>query len=440
MRTLRSRLQVRIIDLTTSNIQEAVSKIRSGKAPTHNVERTVRKIIKDVRRWGDKALVDYTLKLDGANLTQDKIRVSRRELDEAYRLISKQEVLALNFARRRIEKFEQTVMNSLKGVTIKDMGVNIYRKIIPVKSVGCYVPGGKAVYPSSLLMTAIPARVAGVKRIVVTSPPSKDGAINPLLLVAADICGVDEFYKVGGAQAIAALAHGTLSIRPVDKVVGPGNIYVTAAKIAVSAIVGIDIPAGPSELLIIADDSANAEFVARDLISQSEHGQDSICGLITDSPELSRKVMTLLKTYMGNAVRQEFVTNSLGRNGFIALCKNIGQMVEFANIFAAEHLEIMVTDPMEVANNITSAGIILLGPYSPSAVTDYNVGTNHVLPTGGYARTRSGLSSLDFVKLVDVVECSKTGLNKLRSSAAILSSSEGLMNHTSALDERFREG
>ncbi|MFQ6134649.1 MAG: histidinol dehydrogenase [Nitrososphaerales archaeon] len=435
---MRSKNQLRIIDLKASDIREEISKLRSREAIPSKVDKTVRRIIKDVETSGDEALLDYTLKLDGAELTQKTLRTSPREIEEAYGRASKEQVSALKFAKRRIERFERAVMKSVTHITTKENGVKINRRIMPIKSVGCYVPGGRAVYPSSLLMTVIPAKVAGVERIVVTSPPSKEGVIPPLLLVAADICGVDEFYKVGGAQAVAALAYGTESVKPVDKIVGPGNIYVTAAKLAVSGAVGIDLPAGPSELLIMADASADAGFVARDMVSQAEHGYDSVCGLVTDSPELSRKVTDLLSGYMKGVARRDIVSDSLNRYGFIALCKDLDQMVEFANLFAAEHLEIMVTDPRSVADNITSAGLILLGPYSPSAASDYCVGTNHVLPTGGYARTGSGLSSLAFVKQMDVVECSKAGLERLRRPAAVLASSEGLVNHASALEERFR--
>lgn len=436
---MRSKNKIRIIDLKTSNIQKEISKLRSREAIPPEVDKTVRRIIKDVDTSGDKALLDYTLKLDGAELTQNTLQITPREVKEAYNRVSKKQVSALKFAKRRIEKFERAVMKSMTRITTKEKGVKINRRIIPVKSVGCYVPGGKATYPSSLLMTAIPAKIAGVERIVVTSPPTKEGAIPPLLLVAADICSVDEFYKVGGAQAVAALAYGTESVKPVDKVVGPGNIYVTAAKLTVSQVVDIDLPAGPSELLVMADASADAGFVARDMVSQAEHSYDSVCGLVTDSPDLSQKVTNLLSSYIKAVERKDIVSDSLNKNGFIALCKDLDQMVEFANLFAPEHLEIMVTNPRNAADKITSAGLVLLGPYSPSAASDYCTGTNHVLPTGGYARTRSGLSSLDFVKQMDIVECSKTGLDKLRRPAALLASSEGLVNHASALKERFRD-
>lgn len=436
---MRRRNQIRVVDFRTADIQGEVSKLRTRELIPVKVERIVKRIVKDVATSRDSALLDYTLKLDGVKLDRKTLKVSRREVKEAYSKVSEEQVSALKFAQRRIEAFEEAVVKRIGGVTLKENGVKITRRVTPVKSVGCYVPGGKAIYPSSLLMTVTPAKVAGVERVVVASPPSKDGGVSPLLLVAADICGVDEFYKMGGAQAVAALAYGTETVEPVEKIVGPGNIYVTAAKIAVSGVRDIDLPAGPSELLIMADSSADAAFVARDMVSQAEHGYDSICGLVTDSPELSRRAASLLSGYTDSAARREIVEVSLFRRGFIALCRDLDQMVEFANLFAPEHLEIMVKKPRGVSDRITSAGLILLGPYSPSAVSDYCVGTNHVLPTGGYARVRSGLSALDFVRRVDIVECSKEGLNRLRRPAGVLASSEGLVNHASAIEERFRE-
>ncbi|MFC1755754.1 histidinol dehydrogenase, partial [Thermoproteota archaeon] len=251
------------------DITDEVSKLRPREKISSKVDRTVKKIIKDVKKDGNKAVFEYTLKLDNVLLTQDTMQISAEEIKIAYSHVSKQQISAIKFAKRRIEKFEQAIMKSTASLIIEENGIKINQRIVPIDSVGCYVPGGNAVYVSSLLMTVIPAKVAGVNRIVVTSPPSKNGNLPFLLIVAADICGVNEFYKIGGSQAIAALAYGTESIKSVDKIVGPGNIYVTSAKLIVSGVVSIDLPAGPSELLIIADESANAEFVARDLISQA---------------------------------------------------------------------------------------------------------------------------------------------------------------------------
>ena len=436
---MRSKKQIRILDFKDVKINEGLPDLRAREAIPSKVDRIARRIIINVKKDGNKALFEYTLKLDSVKLTKDTLKISDNEIREAYLKVTKKQISAINFAKRKIERFEKSVINNMKPQSIQEKGVNINQSIIPVEQVGCYVPGGGAIYVSSLLMTVLPAKVAGVNRIVVTSPPSKNGNISPLLIVAADICGVDEFYKIGGAQAIAALAYGTESLKSVDKIVGPGNIYVTAAKLIVSNIVGIDIPAGPSELLILADKSANANFVARDLISQAEHRHDSISGLVTDSPNLIKKVTKVLNEYLQQLTRGEIISNSFFANGFIILCKDRHQMIKFANIFAAEHLEIITNYPKNIVNKITSAGLILLGPYSPSAATDYCVGTNHVLPTSKFARSSSGLSSLDFVKQVNVVECSKLGLNNLRKHISVLALSEGLSNHKLAVEERFRD-
>jgi histidinol dehydrogenase len=429
---------MQIIDARQLSTIAAASKVRSKDAIPLKVTSVVQRILKDVEAQGNTALLNYTRKLDGAELTSDTLKVTSQEIKEAYRNVSNEQISAIQFAKRRVEQFEQAVMNSLKPLQIEDNGVKIDQKIIPINSVGCYVPGGRASYPSSLLMTVIPAKIAGVKRIVVTSPPTKDGAIPSLLLVAADICEVNEFYKAGGAQAIAALAYGTGTVKPVEKIVGPGNTYVTAAKQLVSSVVATDLPAGPSEILILADSSANPDFIVRDLLSQAEHGPDSICGVATDSPDLALKISNLLGELLSNVDRPEIVNASLSKGGFIVLCQNIDQIVEFANLFAPEHLEVMTEKPARTAERITSAGLVLLGSYSPVAASDYCIGTNHVLPTGGSARRSSGLSSLDFIRRMDIVNCSKQGLQALRGPASLLASSEGLSNHASAVNERFR--
>jgi len=428
---------VRVIDVRRENVKNTVNELRNSDINSLRIEKTVKRIINDVKNLGDNSLVGYTRKFDAPNVSKDTLKVSPDEFREAHNKISKKQLSALKFAINRITKFEKRVFKKLENLKIEDSEIKIIRRHVPLNSVGCYVPGGKAVYPSSLLMTVIPAKVAGVKRIAVTSPPSKDGSIAPLVLVAADLCGIKEFYKIGGAQAIAALAYGTNIIQPVEKIIGPGNEYVTEAKLAVSKNVSIDLPAGPSELLILADSSAKVSYVVRDMISQAEHGYDSIAGLITNSPILTTKVQHLLENYLERVERKDIVKKSITKKGFIVLCKDLNQMIEFANLYAAEHLEIMVKNVNRTLKKITSAGLVLLGSYSPSAASDYCIGTNHVLPTGGYARTESGLSAIDFVKRIDTVECTKQGLNKIRIYAAILASSEGLENHVLAMNERF---
>ena len=413
---------------------------KASKTPQSGEEETVRiveEMLQAIESAGEEKVREYTKTLDKYS---GNVVVTPKEIAKSASSLSKQIKDDIKFAYNRVRTFAKKQLESITEFESEIApGVFCGQKQIPMETAGCYVPGGDAIYVSSLLMTVLPAKVAGVNRIVVTSPPSKNGDIPPLLLVAADICGVDEFYKIGGAQAIAALAYGTESLKSVNKIVGPGNIYVTAAKLIVSSVVGIDIPAGPSELLILADKSANANFIARDLISQAEHRHDSIAGLVTDSPNLIKNVTKVLNEYLQQLTRSEIVLDSFFANAFIVLCKDRHQMINFANIFAAEHLEIMTNYPKNIVNKITSAGLILLGPYSPSAATDYCVGTNHVLPTSKFARSSSGLSSLDFVKQVNVVECSKLGLNNLRKHISVLALSEGLSNHKLAVEERFRD-
>ncbi|MBC7130861.1 histidinol dehydrogenase [Candidatus Bathyarchaeota archaeon] len=307
----------------------------------------------------------------------------------------------------------------------------------PIKSVGCYVPGGKAAYPSTVVMAVTPAKLAGVERVVVCSPPTRDGEVNPLTLVAADICKVDEFYKVGGAQAIAAMAYGTETISPVCKIVGPGNRYVTMAKVLVSRDVAIDVPAGPSELLIIADETANPRLLAFDMCAQAEHGPDSVVGLLTTSRELVVKVMTELERLTENISRKEIVLEALSNNGFILICNDETEIIEVANTFAPEHLEIITKDSKKLADKISTAGLVLIGAYSTAALTDYCCGTNHVLPTSGFGKVYSGLSTLDFLRRIPIVECSKEGLTKAAKYVKVLAEAEGLENHYRAVEARI---
>ena len=288
-------------------------------------------------------------------------------------------------------------------------------------------------------MTATLAKVAGVPRIVACSPPTSKKTINPLILVAADICGVDEVYKVGGAQAIAALAYGTKTIKAVKKIVGPGSRFVTAAKILVSQVVAIDMPAGPSEILVLADETANPKLIAADMISQAEHGADSVAGLITTSEKIAEEVLTCLQELANKADRGDIVETSLSSYGFIITCKTTQELAALANAFAPEHLEIMTKTPMEIAEKITSAGLVLIGPFSPVALSDYGSGTNHVLPTGGFGASFSQLSALDFTKRISIVESSKDGLLALKNHVKIMTDAENLPNHYKAVEARFED-
>ncbi len=431
-----TRLEVKIqkaADLTPDWFKRFTG---SDEKESISVGRAVQDIIIAVRQRGDAALIEYTAKFDKAKLTAKTIRVAAAEVKTAYKMTTQEQVSALKQTKERLEFLENQTMQRQPAKTSRE-GVTVQTELRPLESVGLYVPGGQAAYPSTLVMTATPAKVAGVSRVVVCSPPGENGAINPLILVAADICGVDEIYKVGGVQAIAALAYGTESIKSVRKIVGPGNKYVTAAKVAVSRDVAIDMPAGPSEVLILADETADPALVAADMISQAEHGTDSVAGLVTTSEKLVKEVQEQLGKRADNAERAEIVTKALLKYAFIVNCKSIDEMVKLANEFAPEHLEIVTRQPDQVANKITSAGLILLGPYSPVALSDYASGTNHVLPTGGFSKSFSGLSVLDFVRRVSVVESSKAGLQKAKPSIKALTEAERLPNHYRAVEARF---
>ena len=400
-----------------------------------SVENSTKAIISEVRKNGDVALVRFTEKFDKARVKPENLRVPAEEIQAAYGRVTEDQINAIRLMKEKVGAYEQANLKQLETATNQE-GSTVQTMLFPIESVGCYVPGGQAAYPSTVVMTTTPAKASGVPRIVVCSPPDKDGSLNPLVLVACDICGVNEIYRVGGVQAVAALAYGTETIKPVCKIVGPGSKYVTMAKILVSRDVAIDMPAGPSEVLVLADDTANAEFVAADMISQAEHGADSVAGLMTTSRQLANKVTDSLARMAGSVERGEIVQKALQTYGFIILCDNVDDMVRLANVFAPEHLEIMTRTPLEIAQRVT-AGLILIGPYSPVALSDYGAGTNHVLPTGGFTRAFSGLSALDFSRRVGVVDCSKEGLRGLRNHVKVMASAEDLPNHYRAVDVRF---
>jgi histidinol dehydrogenase len=394
-------------------------------------------IMRDVSEHGDPAVLNYTSKFDGARL--DSLRVSEQEMKQAYAQVTKDQIMAVKLMKQRLIKSELAILKRLKGIAVSSEGVRIDRMVKPVTSVGCYIPGGKARYPSTVVMCAVPAKVAGLKRVVALSPPRKDGTIDPLTLVAADICRVDEFYKVGGAQGIAALAYGTQSIKPVNKIVGPGGMFVTAAKLIASATVSTDMVAGPTELLIYADASADSQLIAVDLISQAEHSTDTVCGLVTTSDKLASEVQKQVESIVKNITRSDIVKKSLENNGFIVICRNESSCIEFVNEFAPEHLEIMCKYADAIAKKIDSAGLVLIGPYAPSSASDYSLGSNHVLPTLGFGKSRASLSVLDFVKIVNKVKVNKSGLAKVDRSIREITSAEGLLNHYEAVKARMNE-
>ena len=407
----------------------------SNRIPQKSV--IVEKIINDVIKFGDNALIKYTKKYD--NVKIDSILVDKAELRKAYKEVTTNQLNSLKKSKKLLEKNEKMLLERLTGIILSEDGVKIEKALKPIDSVGCYVPGGRARYPSTLMMCVVPAIIAGVNRISVASPPMKDGKIDPVTLVAADICSVDEIYRVGGAQAVAALAYGTKTISKVDKIVGPGGLFVNIAKFLVSNKIAIDMIAGPTELLIYADTKSDPKFVVRDLISQAEHSTDTICGVVTTSESLAAKLESeITKTLNSSLPRLEIVSTSFKKNGFIALCKNEEDAISFINELAPEHLEVLSENSIKIASKVKTAGIVLLGKYSPSSASDYCLGSNHVLPTTEFGKSKSSLSVLDFVKLVNHITVTRMGLQSVQKCIKELAFAEGLPNHYYAVEERFR--
>ena len=407
----------------------------SNRIPQKSV--IVEKIINDVIRFGDNAIIKYTKKYD--NVKIDSILVDKAELRKAYKEVTTNQLNSLKKSKKLLEKNEKMLLERLTGIILSEDGVRIEKALKPIGSVGCYVPGGRARYPSTLMMCVVPAIIAGVNRISVVSPPMKDGKIDPVTLVAADICGIDEIYRVGGAQAVAALAYGTKTISKVDKIVGPGGLFVNIAKFLVSNKIAIDMIAGPTELLIYADSKSDPKFVVKDLISQAEHSTDTICGVVTTSESLAAKLESeITKTLNSSLPRLEIVSTSFKKNGFIALCKNEDDVISFINELAPEHLEVLSENSIKIASKVKTAGIVLLGKYSPSSASDYCLGSNHVLPTTEFGKSKSSLSVLDFVKLVNHITVTRVGLQSVQKYIKELAFAEGLPNHYYAVEERFR--
>ena len=412
--------------------------LNRGKADISSIEASVKKIVADVRDEGDKALLRYTEKFDKVRLTASKLKVNEKEIKEAYKKLEKSKITALKTAAENIASFHKKQLRAKWTMEIAE-GATLGQVTRPLASVGVYVPGGKAAYPSSVLMCAVPAKVAGVKKIVVCSPPGKGGDVDAALLVAADIAGVSEFYRVGGAQAIAAMAYGTDTISNVDKIVGPGNVFVTAAKLEVSRDVAIDVPAGPSEVLVIADETGNTSFIASDLLAQAEHDPQAWAVLLTTSKTLATAVKEEVYLQMKTLSRKEIINSSIQERGLIVTVSSIEDAVRYSNMIAPEHLQIQTKNPTEVLDKIRNAGALFLGSYSPVAFGDYSSGLNHVLPTAGYARIYSGLSSQDFVKTMNFIQCSKEGYRKLKETAVTIAEIEGFDAHAKSVTAREEE-
>jgi len=396
----------------------------------------VQSILKNVQKNGDLALRKYEKQFSGVKVAS--LRLSQNEINNAFSKVSEKEINAIRQAKLRLGKTESTVKSILKNKTIYADGIKISKKFIPIQSVGCYIPGGLARYPSSVIMSVTPAKIAGVKRIVVVSPPNSNGNVDPLTVVTAKICGATEIYRIGGAQAIAALSYGTKSIIKVDKIVGPGGAFVTLAKSMISDRTSIDMLAGPTELGIIADVTANPKYIALDLISQSEHSNDTFCYLITNSEKLAKSVNKIITELITKIKRSDYVKISLKENGFIAICKNNSEMIKLANELAPEHLQIMTKNPNSFASKITSSGLILLGHDTPSSASDYLLGSNHILPTNKFGKTRGSLSVLDFIKINTEVSTSKSVLSKISKHMELFTEAEGLPNHYEAVRGRIQ--
>jgi len=432
-------LQVRNID----------SFVESRRQKTSEKDRkTVQAILNDVRKNGDSAVKKYERKFNGRKTSQ--LRVSAKEIKEAKSKISRKEYKAIGEMIWRIEWDQRSLRNrvmagaeQLDGLwknsseILKQLGRVSEKSFVPIPSVGCYIPGGQARYPSSVAMSVVPAKFVDVKRIVVVSPPGPDGKIDPLTIAAAVSCGATEIYKVGGAQAIGALAYGTKSIPKVDKIVGPGGKFVSIAKSLVSDQTAIDMVAGPTELGIIADASSDPELIALDLISQAEHSKDTMCFVITQSKTMANQIQKSIEKLIPGTERSSIIKESISKNGFIAVCKNENEMIELANEIAPEHMELMVKNAKTLSKKITGAGLVLIGKNTPSAASDYLLGTNHILPTNGFGRTRGGLSILDFSKLQTIVASSKSSLRKISKSLKTLTDAEGLPNHYKAVKRRL---
>ena len=427
---------VRLTKESTKDILENLLK----RSPNNygKFEAAVADILANVKEKGDEALFSYTREFDKVEVTPKTIRVTEEEIEEAYKAVDASLLEVIRKALVNIRSYHEKQRQNSWFTSTED-GTMLGQKVTPLNRVGVYVPGGKAVYPSSVLMNIVPAKVAGVPHIVMTTPPGKDGKVNPSTLVAAKEAGADEIYKAGGAQAIGALAYGTASIPKVDKIVGPGNIFVALAKKAVYGHVSIDSIAGPSEILVLADETANAHFVAADLLSQAEHDEMASAILITTSEELAQNVEKEIAQYLKVLSRREIIEKSLENFGYILIAENMDEAVDAANEIASEHLEIVTKNAFEVMMKIRNAGAIFIGEYSSEPLGDYFAGPNHVLPTNGTAKFFSALSVDDFVKKSSIVYYSKPALQKIHKDIIQFANSEQLTAHANSIAVRFEE-
>ena len=397
---------------------------------------TVNEILNNVKEKKDEAVFGYTKQFDGADINASIVLVSTEELEEAYNNVDNKLIEVMRKSIENIRDFHQKQLQET-WIDEKANGVKLGQKVTPLSKVGVYVPGGKAAYPSSVLMNVIPAKVAGVDEVIMVTPPGKDGKVNSNTLVAAHEAGVDKIYKVGGAQAVGALAFGTESIPKVDKIVGPGNIFVALAKKAVFGFVSIDSIAGPSEVLVIADESANPKYVAADLLSQAEHDELASAILLTDSKKLAKEVSEWVDKFANELDRSEIIKKSLDNYGYILLTESIDEACDMANEIASEHLELLTKDPFDTMNKIKNAGAIFLGEYSSEPLGDYFAGPNHVLPTNGTAKFFSPLGVYDFLKKSSVIYYTKDALEEINEDIQDFANAEGLTAHANSIKVRF---
>lgn len=429
---------MRILKLTEDTRKDILQNLLKRSPNNYGeFEGRVNAIIEEVRNNRDQAVFNYTKQFDGADINAGNILVTEEEIAEAYEQVDTTLLAVIRKSLVNIKKYhEKQVQNS--WFTTED-GIILGQKVTALATVGVYVPGGKAVYPSSVLMNVLPAKVAGVDRIVMCTPPGKDGKVYPSTLVAAKEAGVDEIYKVGGAQAIAAMAFGTESVPKVDKIVGPGNIYVALAKKAVFGYVSIDSIAGPSEILVLADETANPRYVAADLLSQAEHDEMASAILITTSPKLAEEVSAEIDQFVAELSRKEIIQKSLDNYGYILVADNMEEAIDTVNAIASEHMEIVTADPFHVMTKIRNAGAIFIGEYSSEPLGDYFAGPNHVLPTNGTAKFFSALSVDDFVKKSSIVYYSREALRKIHKDIEQFATSEQLTAHANSIAVRFED-
>ncbi|BCA56115.1 Histidinol dehydrogenase [Nitrospira sp. KM1] len=426
---------MKILASTDRTFGAAVKKVASrARIQGVAVEKTVKAILQAVEKGGDQAVLRYTKQFDRIALKASDLRVTSEEIKEAYHRIRKEEGDALRFAAERVTAFHER--QRTKTWMYQDGSATLGQAVTSIDAVGVYVPGGKAVYPSTVLMSAIPAKVAGVPRIVMCTPPHKDG-ISPYLLVAAHIAGVTDVYRIGGIQAIAALAFGTNSVARVDKIVGPGNIYVATAKRMLYGTVGIDMVAGPSELLVVADEDAKPAHVAADLLCEAEHDEDAQVWLVTTSASLAKEVCRLVDVQLNGLQRTKIASKSVERHSMAFVVATMDEAIAVANEIAAEHLTLSVDEPFEYLQKVRHAGALFLGRYTPPAVADYIAGPNHVLPTGGTARFFSALSVHDYTKISNIVHYTKEELAKVKDHLVRLAQIEGFDAHAKSLQSRF---